>query len=73
MQATKRKNVLKGEMAKYGVTITKLSEATGISKGALCNKLNGKTDFTLSEVIRILNFFNALGEAHTVETLFDIT
>ena len=72
MLATKKKNVLKGEMAKYGVSIVKLAEATGISKSALWNKINGKSDFTLSEVIRILAFFDKLGESHTVESLFNI-
>ena len=66
------RNVLRGEMAKYRVTIAQLAEVVGISANSMSAKLNGKVDFTLSEIRKILAFFNAKGENHTVETLFDI-
>ena len=66
------KNTLRGEMAKYKVTVSDLAGELGVSANTVSKKLNGKVDFTLSEIRKILAFFNAKGENHTVETLFDI-
>lgn len=66
------RNVLRGEMAKYRVTIAQLAEVVGISANSMSAKLNGKVDFTLTEVKTVLAFFREKGENHTVESLFDI-
>lgn len=62
--------MLKGEMAKYGLTIRGMADILGISYQAMLNKLHGKSDFTLTEAKKIVRFFNAQGESHTVEDIF---
>jgi|GEM_PF-1808002 len=64
------RNVLRGEMAKYGLTIKGMAEIAGLSYQAMFNKLHGKTEFTLTEAIKIVSYFNSQGECHSVETLF---
>lgn len=64
------RNVLRGEMAKYGLTIKDIAEIIGISYQAMFNKLHGKTEFTLTEAKKIVSYFNSQGESHSVETLF---
>ena len=66
------RNVLRGVMAKYGVTIAQMAEVVGISSNSMSKKINGKVDFTLTEVRAILAFFRSKGETCTVESLFDI-
>ena len=70
MQA--ERNVLRGEMAKHGVTVSKLAAYVGVSTNTMSKKINGKVDFSLSEIRKILAFFRERGDVHTVETLFDI-
>ena len=65
-----KKNVLKGEIAKYGLTIADLAKELDLSVASTANKINGKVDFTLSEARKIVKFFNAKGETHTVESIF---
>lgn len=65
------RNVLRGEMAKYGVTVADLANVVGVSSNTMSKKLNGEVDFKLTEVKAILSFFNSKGEAHNVESLFD--
>lgn len=64
------KNVLRGEMAKYDLTIKDMADVVGISYQAMQNKLHGRSDFTLTEAKKIVRFFNAKGENHTVEDIF---
>jgi len=64
------KNVLKGEMAKYGLTVADMARVMGLSHTSMSNKLNGKVDFTLTEAKKIVRFFNAKGESHTIESIF---
>ena len=64
------KNVLRGEMAKYGLTIADMSRVLGISTVAYSSKLNSKVDFSLTEAKKIIQHFEKLGEKHTVESLF---
>lgn len=49
--------VLISEMAKNKVTKTIVAKAIGISTRSLYSKLNGKTDFTLSEADKIHSIF----------------
>ena len=72
MLGTKKRSVLRGEMAKHGLTLAEMAKVLELSSVSLSNKINGRVDFTLSEAIKVLNFFNSLGESHTIQTLFDI-
>ena len=51
-------NNLKAEMAKFNIGITALSEAIGITRQCLYNKISGKTDWRLTEMVKIYQFFN---------------
>ena len=64
-------NVLRGEMAKYGLTVADMAKVVGISRNSMSAKIDGKIDFRLTEAKRILAYFNSRGERHTVESLFD--
>ena len=49
---------LKGKMVEAHVSQAKLSEKLGITVQSLNAKLNGRTQFTLEEVVRITEFLN---------------
>lgn len=63
-------NVLKGEMAKHGITIGEMARRMDISPSALSNKIRGKSEFTLTEARRAIDIINAQGERHTFESMF---
>ena len=44
------RNLLEYEMKERGYTAEKLSREIGISKSAFSKKINGKSEFTLSEI-----------------------
>lgn len=44
---------LRGRIAEKGYTLTKLSEAVNISRPCLRSKINGSSDFKVSEIERI--------------------
>ncbi len=67
------KNILKGELRKYGITIEQLAEHLGVSPGTISMKLNGKHDFSLSQARQITDYINSFGEEHTVESLFVVS
>lgn len=46
-------NLLKAAMAEKGMNQAKLAKAIGISANSMSRKLNGKRDFSLSEVAAI--------------------
>lgn len=48
---------LLAEMARERLEAKKIAAGIGLSERALKNKLTGKTDFFLSEVVRIRNTF----------------
>lgn len=65
---------LRGLMASKGITISELSSSTGIKKSTLSNKLNGVTEFNISEVQKIsyvLNIENI--EEYFFNNEFEIT
>jgi len=64
------KDVLRGEMRKYGLTVADMAGVLGVSAVTMSNKLNGRTDFTLTEARKIVKYLNDLGETHTIESLF---
>ena len=49
---------IKAEMARNDYTIQRLSKMIGICSNSLSFKLNGKREFTLSEIEKIANIFN---------------
>ncbi|WZL82649.1 helix-turn-helix transcriptional regulator [Vallitaleaceae bacterium 9-2] len=51
-------NKLKGRMKEKGHTQATLSKKMGITEQSLNAKLNGKRDFTLSELIRLIDILN---------------
>ena len=63
-------NVLRGEMAKHGITIGEMARRMDISPSALSNKIRGKSEFTLTEAQRAVEIINSLGEDHTLESMF---
>lgn len=46
-------NELKAEMARNGFTTKKLAEELGVHPVTLSNKINGKTEFTCDEIMKI--------------------
>ncbi|HHV42748.1 MAG TPA: hypothetical protein GXX72_07915 [Clostridiaceae bacterium] len=65
-------NVLKGDMAKYGLTIMDMAKIVGLSYNSMQLKLSGKTEFTLLEAFKIVHYFNGKGENHTIEDMFGV-
>ena len=59
------------EKARHGLTLEDLAKAVGISRVSVSNKLAGKYDWTLPEMVRLKNYFNELGSGVTLDYLFD--
>ena len=49
---------LRGEMAKKGVSVRDLAEVLDTSDDSIYRRLNGIVEFDLSEIVKILAFFN---------------
>lgn len=58
---------LRGEMIKADITIASLADKVGVSEKTMRNKLNGETDFTWKEALKIRNIVNP---DMKMETLF---
>lgn len=63
---------VRAEMARQGVTASKIAEATDISQPSLSRKLSGAREFTTSELLTVLGALDvtlatiaARAEAHT--------
>ena len=50
------KALLEYKMKERGVSITDMCEMLGISRSAFYRKCNGKSEFTLGEIQRIVDF-----------------
>ena len=50
--------ILRGEMVKKGLTISRLAEKIGVSEKTLRNKIHGDTDFTWPAVCTIHRLVN---------------
>lgn len=57
------------EIAKKKITKKEIAKAIGISQKTLFNKLNGKTDFTMSEMMKIRDTFFP---GRSLEELFEL-
>jgi transcriptional regulator with XRE-family HTH domain len=66
----RKHQVLYKEVGNLGYTIEEFADKLGISGASFSNKLNGKTEFTLSEVKYILDFFESKGINYNFEYLF---
>lgn len=55
-------NRLKGAMREKGMTYANMSEYLGISKATFCRKINGESDFYMSEAEKL----EAKGFAHNI-------
>ena len=62
--------ILRGEMAKYDLTIEKTAAIIGVSATTMSKKLNGRVEFLLSEAKKLLDYFNERGNDYTIEYLF---
>lgn len=51
-------NLLKGEIAKNGISMSELAEMVGISRTSMCMKIKNKRSFTLDEANRICKILN---------------
>jgi len=51
-------NALKGKIREEGQSLRKLSPLVGIATNTLCLKINGKYDFTCSEIARMCEALN---------------
>lgn len=49
---------IKAEMGRNSITIKELARSLGLSTNSVSFKLNGKREFTLSEIESIANIFN---------------
>lgn len=63
-------NNLMAEIVRHGENITSFSKKIGISKQSLSSKINGETEFKLSEIKKIMEFFNSLGSKMDFYYLF---
>lgn len=59
---------LRAEMARYGVSCKHTASMLGVSPKSISNKITGRTEFTLSEMISIRN---AYFKEMSIEYLFD--
>lgn len=50
-----KKQKLKGLMRELDITVIQAAAACGISVGAMSNKLNGKSDFTVNEMLIMMD------------------
>lgn len=61
--------ILRGELAKRGITIRNLSELTGIPYSTLTPKLRGEKPIAIDEARAIRD---AIGAKMTIDRLFDV-
>lgn len=50
--------ILKAEMVRANITVKQLAMKAGITERSLRNKINGVTEFTISESIKIKNILS---------------
>ena len=64
-------NNILAEKARHGLTNDDLAKELGISRQSIINKLHGKFDWTLPEMVRLKNYFNEKGSNISLDYLFD--
>ena len=60
---------LRGEMIKANITITSLAKKIGVTEKTMRNKINGDTDFTWTEALKVRSIVNPSLE---MEKLFQV-
>lgn len=63
-------NLLKGKIVENGYTLSSLREELGISSTAITRKMQGKSEFKLSEVNKIKTLLNISNE-ETIKIFLD--
>ena len=66
-----RKNELRSEMVRQGITNESLAKAINISDSAMYRKMNGESDFYRNEIIAISKILN-LNNARMCELFFHV-
>lgn len=62
---------LEAEIARIGMSPERLGAEIGMSKQIIYNRLNGKTKWTLAEMLKIQRLINSKGNAkYTLDYLF---
>ena len=61
---------LRGLMAKYSVNVSGLSVILKVTYQTASKKINGHTDFTLTEARKIKEYFASKGEKADIEDIF---
>lgn len=63
---------LEAELLRAKLTKAELAAMIGISGGSMSSKFNGKTEFTLNEILLIKERLEALnGQPYTIDKLFE--
>lgn len=62
---------LEAEFARMGVSVEEVATQLGFAKQVMYNRLNGKTNWTLSDMLKIQKFVNVKMKAnYTLDYLF---
>ena len=59
---------LSAELVRHGIKVKDLAEYIGVSPKTASNKLNGKSEFTLSEINKISSLFPTMEVAYLFAT-----
>lgn len=64
---------LMAEMSRAGYNYKKMAQEIGIGERAFSKKINGKTDWTITEILAIQKKINnKLGKTYTLDYLFEV-
>lgn len=72
MNTNKRFYVLRGAIARHGLSIESLADSVGISRTSMSNKMNGHTVFDYEDIVSIIKFFRSIGEDYSADYLFEL-
>lgn len=61
---------LRGFLAEKNVTQGSLAERIGMTEGTMSRKMSGKTEFTWSEVVRIIKALNLVDDQDELRRIF---
>ena len=62
---------LEAEFARIGLSVDEVGQALGFQKTIMYNRLNGKTNWTLQDMLKMQKFINEKAHAHyTLDYLF---
>lgn len=62
---------LEAEFTRMGLSVEEVGEKLGFAKVVLYNRLNGKTSWTLSDMLKVQKLVNdRLGKQYTLDYLF---